>query len=270
MISIISVFNDKAFLEENLLATLSNQLSGHELIVIDNIDHKFTSAASALNYGAEQATGNILMFVHQDMRLLENNTLSKIEAYVNSLPDFGIGGVIGLSMDGHIKGYILNTFEKLGTPYASPEEVQTLDECVLIIKKEIFHKIRFDEQTLDGWHLYGVDFCLAAQKSGLKAYVLPIITHHFSLATNYDQLLEYQKRILDKYKAFVSPIYTTCGKLATTSLFRKWFKQKFVEPFRSPHPLSFFNQQFNRADVCSVLGLTPPRNISGSRILYKK
>ena len=69
MISIVCVFNDKKVLNEYLLESLKNQTAHYELILIDNTKNKFKSASEALNYGAKNANGNYLMFVHQDVYL---------------------------------------------------------------------------------------------------------------------------------------------------------------------------------------------------------
>ncbi len=43
-----------------------------------------------------------------------------------------------------------------------PKICQTLDEVFVVVPRETFDKIRFDERICTGWHLYAVDFCLSA------------------------------------------------------------------------------------------------------------
>ena len=59
----------------------NNQDCDYELISIDNRNHTFTSCVAALNYGADHSTGEILVFVHQDISF-EKNHLSKNLAYL--------------------------------------------------------------------------------------------------------------------------------------------------------------------------------------------
>jgi len=258
LISIITVYNNKSFFEENILATLRNQTAQYELIALDNTNKTFRSATIALNHGASKATGDFLMFIHQDMRLLTDDALAQIENHLHTLPDLGAAGVIGVSHAGITTGCILNTYECLGKPFVNPVEVQTLDECMLIIPKKVFQRFSFDEVALEGWHLYGVDYCLTALEAGLRVYVLPVLTHHFSLGTNYDGLLNYQKLIWKKHLPYFPAIYTTCGKLTFRALFRMWFKQNLLDPLRGQHPKNFFYHEFIRQGTSSMFVLIPP------------
>ena len=52
-----------------------------------------------------------------------------------------------------------------------PKEVQTLDECMFIIKKDYFNEHIFNER--DSWHLYAVKYCLKVLINGDKVYVIP-------------------------------------------------------------------------------------------------
>ena len=60
--------------------------------------------------------------------------------------------------------------------------VQTLDELLLIIPVKVFEQIRFDEKVCDNWHLYGVDYSLAAAKKGYEACVLPHPVFHLAIS----------------------------------------------------------------------------------------
>ena len=66
-LSVICVYNNKQILESFLLESLKKQNINYELILINNVNNEFTSAAKALNYAATKATGDYLLFVHQDI-----------------------------------------------------------------------------------------------------------------------------------------------------------------------------------------------------------
>ena len=73
MISVITIYNDKNVLESTLLKSIKVQENcEYETILVDTYSHGFTSAASALNYGASLAKGDYLVFIHQDVKFEEN------------------------------------------------------------------------------------------------------------------------------------------------------------------------------------------------------
>jgi SAM-dependent methyltransferase len=224
MISIVVVYNDERVFKEVLLAGLKRQNAGYELIALPNTDGRFKSAAEALNFGGSGATGKYIMFVHQDVELGCDSWLEKVEDALDSTPDVGVAGAAGVrEKNGHaqLRGYIRDSGGVWGAPIDKLEEVDTLDECLLIIPKAVFKKLSFDEKTFDDWHCYGIDYCLSVSQSGLKAYALPFFVHHRSPRTNFRDLLKYQKRLYEKHKRNHRRIYTTCGVI-TRFWLRLW------------------------------------------------
>jgi hypothetical protein len=63
-----------------LLKSLSEQNTDFELITIHNTENRFKSAAAALNWGGNQAAGDYLMFVHQDVDLYSDSWFDDMEA----------------------------------------------------------------------------------------------------------------------------------------------------------------------------------------------
>jgi GT2 family glycosyltransferase len=95
-----------------------------------------------------------------------------------------------------------------------PIKVQTLDECLVIIPKSVFHTLQFDERVCDNWHLYVVDYCLSVNRLGLDVYFLPSYVYHQSTGINGNYSRGYRstlKKLLKKHKNHFSQIYTTCG-----------------------------------------------------------
>ena len=202
MISVVVTYNNERVLNEVLLPSIRNQTAEFEFIPIDNTNRQFKSAAEALNYERERANGKYIMFVHQDVELDSDLWLANTERILDSILDLGIAGVAGMSEKGKTneergRGYISDCGEiwKWSNAIQKPEEVQTLDECLLVIPKSVFNKLQFDEKTFDGWHCYGVDYCLSAKQRGLKSYVIPAFIYHRSLRLNVKSLLRYQKRL---------------------------------------------------------------------------
>lgn len=235
MISVVVVYNNERILNEILLESLKKQTAKFELIALDNTRGKFKSAAKALNQGGKNANGKYIMFVHQDVELDSDSWLENVEKLLDGIHDLGIAGIAGMSEKGRNsikrrKGYISDCGEIWGEPFEKPEEVQTLDECLLIVPKSVFDKIQFDEKTFDNWHCYGVDYCLCVRQMGLKAHAIPAFVYHRSLRSNVKGLLTYQKRLYNKHKKNYRHIYTTCGEIS-------WLRIKlstisnFLNPF---------------------------------------
>jgi len=231
MISVVCVYNKKEILENYLLKSLKNQTTGFELILLDNRQRKFKSAAEAFNYGGEKAKGNYIMFVHQDIDLCSNSWLEEAEKFMDKLPNLGIAGIAGASEEGII------TNIKHGIPSSpagdiyitTPKEVQTLDECLIIIPKSIFNLLKFDEKVCNDWHLYAVDYCLSIKNLGYHVFVLPMYAYHLSsglppksklrkmvdlgpLPKSYYKTL---RKVAKKHKSHFRKIYTTCGNWNT-------------------------------------------------------
>ena len=226
MISIICVYNNKDILENNLLRSIESQTADYELILLDNREHQFPSAAKALNHGGTKANSDYILFSHQDIYLPDPHWLEETEGYLNSIPDLGIAGVAGMIAGGHCNkergrniiqhGRSLETWS-WGRPIAKPEPVQTLDECLFIIPKKIFDVYPLDEDTCTHWDLYAVDYCLSIRADmGLVAYVLPMMVHHRSIGHKSDKYFITMRRVLNKHRQHYKHINTTTGSYSTT------------------------------------------------------
>jgi GT2 family glycosyltransferase len=223
MISVVCVYNNRTLLERSLLESLGGQ-ARHQLILVDNTDSVFSSAAKALNYGARRATGKYILFVHQDVELFGYGWLQGVEATLDSLENWGIAGVIGMSCVGQTKKARVRGFvwggENLGNPVRQPERVQTLDEIVLLVPRGCFQG--FDQETFDGWHCYGADYCLTMLEQGRGVYVVPGYVIHgrkVDAPTGQEGIRQfvktlravrpYLKKLYGKHGRYHQHIYTT-------------------------------------------------------------
>jgi len=219
MFSIICVYNNSKLLEHHLLKSLKGQTVGFELMLLDNSTGKFKSASEALNYGGHNAKTDYLMFVHQDFEFDSNVWLEQAIKILRSLDNLGIVGVAGK--------YDRNLISNIKTGYPpllagpiqieKPEKVQTLDECLIIIPKRVFNKIRFDEVVCDDWHLYATDYCLMVKKAGYDVYVLPLGGYHASPGFSFSEGAYYStlKKLIKKHKPDHKWIYTSTGSWST-------------------------------------------------------
>jgi hypothetical protein len=220
MISVVCVYNDMGIYNEYLLSSIQRQNGDHELIAMDNRDGYFKSAAQALNDGGRRAKGDYIMFVHQDVQLKRDDWLNRAEEMLKSLGGFGIAGVAGRKdRSGVITVITHGSPPKLAgsIQLSEPVKVQTVDECLFFVPREIFATVNMDEQTCKDWHLYAVDYSLSIQERGLAAYVLPLEAYHaypgYSVSRGLlpEEYVSTLRRIITKHKSHYSTIYTTCG-----------------------------------------------------------
>ncbi|MTK63822.1 MAG: family 2 glycosyl transferase [Methanobacterium sp.] len=218
MITVICVHNNQKILDDVLLKSLKQQNIEYELILIDNSDGKYKSAAEALNYGAKKAKNEIIMFVHQDVDLSYPNCLRDIEGMVLDLDDLGVAGVAGYYSKDHKKPIMYSNIKDgcppkdVGVNVDHPIEVQTVDECLFIVPRSLFNKLEFDEKTCPDWHLYGADYCLDSRKLGKSVYIIPIEIYHVSRSESFSEsYYTTLKNVVEKHRDDYKTINTSCG-----------------------------------------------------------
>ena len=159
------------------------------------------------------------MFIHQDFVLKSNNWLEEVENILSSLEAFGVAGVAGKYDRNCISNIKTGIPPILSGPIqiTEPEEVMTVDECVILTPKDVFENIQFDEVLCDNWHLYSADYCLTLKKAGFKVYVIPMEGYHVSAGDSFTAETYYPilKKFLKKYKNDYKWIYTTTGTWST-------------------------------------------------------
>ncbi len=207
-ITIVSAVNNEEILKNCLLRSPDLQSVADILIQTG-----FASAALAYNSGILKAKDDVIVVVHQDVYLPEG-WIRRVETILEELaiqdPNWGVLGVWGVGYDGMPKGCIYWTgLERMaGNFFEGGSEVETLDECLLIIRKS--SGLCFDE-SLAGFHMYGADICLEARRRGMKCYAVSAFCIH---NTNEYKLLprEFWRACLyirQKWKSQL-PIKTTC------------------------------------------------------------
>jgi glycosyltransferase involved in cell wall biosynthesis len=183
MVSVICVYNKKNMLEEQLLRGISLQNTDYELVLVDNSHNEFSSAAKALNYGAQKARGDIFVFCHQDILFEESEAIERIEKTIKKFNGNVVVGAAGRDEEDYVVTNITHGYQR---EFAGSKRVeysaivQVLDEVLLACSREVFEQILFDEVSCDDWHFYAIDFCLSARTKGIPSVVIPLKMHHFS------------------------------------------------------------------------------------------
>lgn len=214
-VSVVVVYTNPTKLEE-AKKYLESQSIFHsaEMIFLDNRENRFSSAAKALNYGASISKGEVIVFMHQDVYLWDSALLSKYYDFLKEKPN-AILGVAGVAKKDHIVYYdFCETKEKLYRGRSSNGEIMqaiTLDECLFAMRKSLWDKLKFDEQTCDNWHFYGADICYNNLLNGGENIILSTDMCHESTGDAYNKYFRNSlKAMIKKYKKRLDRIETTC------------------------------------------------------------
>lgn len=167
-ISFIVACNNKQLFEDTFKAS-PIFLNHHNEIILRK---GFTNAGKAFNSGINFAGNDIIVIAHQDIYFPEGwdiRLLEMIQTIQKYDINWGVLGCFGISKTNRFAGHThCNIYKELGKK-AEVVPAQTLDEIVLVVNKK--RNLRFDEQ-LPGFHLYGTDICLEAEKQGLNNYII--------------------------------------------------------------------------------------------------
>jgi hypothetical protein len=215
--SVVSCVSNRELFQEALGASAEMaRREPVEFVAIDNAENQY-SAPQALNRGAALANGEVLVFLHQDVHLPAGwfeRLSDQIRIVERTSRDWGVLGVFGVSQDGRMVGHIDDP-HGLRRWGCLPCRVQSLDEVCLVIRSE--SGLRFDDE-LGGFHLYGADLCLQAQKRGMDCYALDVPLKHLSGGKVDDRFWKMARRFETKWRNMAgSPaaVETTCGIFQT-------------------------------------------------------
>lgn len=179
--------------------------------------HDAQSLAEGYNRGIRKATGEIMIFSHDDILILDRAFARKIR---QRLGEFDLLGFVGTSR------IINGTWFAAGTPHlhgvmshASPKQrmlsldifgvsawpviggIKAIDGLCMISTGQLARNVGFDAGTFDSFHLYDLDFSYAAYLAGYRIGVccdIPVI--HESKGQFNEQHGEQAKRFCAKYQ----------------------------------------------------------------------
>lgn len=198
-----------------------------QLVAIDNREKAWPSAASAYNYAVGAAESDVILFSHQDIVFLDASFVSEFIDEVRRNHDLLVGVAGAVETEGGnsrkmVSGmYQSSMLWRHHTAEASTM-VSTLDECLFGCHKDLFSKVRFDEEVCNGWHFYAVDLSLQVQDAGASVMVLPAAVLHLSGGNRDDSYYVAQEKLKRKYAKTREIIVTTCG----------WTRTGFIDPYR--------------------------------------
>lgn len=144
-----------------------------------------SSIAEGYNRCTSAATGDIIIFCHDDIEFLNHEAPSII---AEDLEKYDIVGVAGTSRlaegrwhtggQGCVHGHVAHSLKNQSDAYqiclygeqskpAIVRHIQALDGLFFAVRKPVLEDIRFDE-TFDGFHLYDLDFTYKAYLKGFR------------------------------------------------------------------------------------------------------
>ncbi len=201
--TLICACNDTKILRENLLASPF----ARQCQVI--VQHNYTNVPLAYNEAMPQATGDILIFAHQDVYLPDTfETELKHALFCLGRTDWGVIGPAGQSAMGGY-GYVLDRGHPWGRHGRLPIEVDTLDELMLITHRGDF---RFDE-AMPNHHLIGADLCMQARSKNKSRWAIRAYCSHNSKTRGTDPAFwDSAEYLMRKWPQFL-PIFATVADL---------------------------------------------------------
>lgn len=141
------------------------------------------SMAEGYNRGAARATGDGLLFVHDDVEVLNPKFPALAASSLARFDLTGIAGTTRLVSGGWISAGPPHVFGQVINPASSGasyivcifsqarrvvEGAQALDGCILLARRSAWEALRFDEATFRHFHLYDLDFAFRAHRAGLR------------------------------------------------------------------------------------------------------
>lgn len=222
MISVICACNNEKLYNEMLLPSVTKQtVKDYEIIKLNAAELGLTGAARTLNYGAEKAKGDLLVFVHQDVELLSDTFFEELIKYSeeNDFSIAGVAGVITKEKNVYSSVFMNVTRYQAGIKNTSVRKVDSVDECLFIIKKDKF--IGFKDYGT--WHFYAVEYALRSAAAGGSALIFPLEIYHLSPGWSFDASYWQTLKAVGKDFPKLKYIPTTVACFPNNKFW--WFKQ---------------------------------------------
>lgn len=138
-----------------------------------------------LESASEQADCEAVVLLHDDTYILDPNFRAKILSAFRSDPSLGIVGVVGASRIPSLAWWesaakVGEVYESRGfIDFGSPRgPVDVVDGLLMVLGRNVFTRIRFDERTFPGFHGYDIDYCLQVRAAGFSCRVIPMEILH--------------------------------------------------------------------------------------------
>ncbi|MDR2014258.1 MAG: glycosyltransferase family protein [Azoarcus sp.] len=185
----------------------------HEIIGI----HDARSLAEGYNRGLRRSQGDIVVFSHDDILILDSDFGQKISCRLRDFDILGFAGTrrvvaeiwwqsgfpwaSGVVAHTHIQERKISLSVWNAEPWPVVDGIQCIDGLCIMTRREVAEEIGFDEATFDGFHLYDHDFSFSAYRAGKKIGVccdIPVI--HASMGSYDKEHTRYGHLFIEKHK----------------------------------------------------------------------
>jgi len=202
----------------NLLGTAKYPKS-LEIIVLDNRE-KNEGLCAVYNQGVAKASGRVLVFMHEDVWMMEKEWDVVLLRKFRELPEMQILGVAGSA---YLVDYPYALWAAANIPWTfgkivhlieaedefclslyndrdGDQEAVVVDGLWFAARKTLFEKCRFDEQTFTRFHFYDLDICMQALEFGKVYVTADIRVLHKSMGTFKEEWKEWSDIFIQKWK----------------------------------------------------------------------
>lgn len=189
--------------------------------VPENIFKKYNGGIEAL-MNAGIADDDIVVFMHEDVGLVDGLFKEKLEFLFAEKPDVAVLGIAGATELTERGGWWMTTPDKMRGHLLQGKEGQTIgqghhlqkgaigffdevvcvDGCILITRGKFLKEgLAFDDKTYDSNDFYDIDFCFRAMEMGYKVAVADILIFHQSsgMGVFNDAWKESKTRLIKKW-----------------------------------------------------------------------
>lgn len=250
-------------LVENIEATVGCE---HETVFIDNSRSTY-SLFEAYNQGVDKAQGDILCFMHDDIRLLTPGWGPRVLQHMAD--GVGLIGVIGNHVvpdcpaswwttslrEGHVVGQVECGGRDMEKGYA---EVALIDGLWFCMPRQLFVQVRFDSRTFKGFHCYDSDICMQVLTRGYSARVVfDIDIEHYSVGPLDQTFFDARRQWYEKWQSHLPlcrgvdlsakelDLLTGMSLLSNELLEEKTMAEQEVRQLRSSHAYRIGKQLLN-------------------------
>ncbi len=143
--------------------------------------HDAASLASAYNWAARRASGELVVFSHDDVEVVSADLVPALRRAMASLDVIGVVGTSRVvdaywprAGPPHLHGWMASpgpdgyTVNVYGVDAAVTPDLQALDGMLFAVRSEVLRRVSFDEATFDGFHGYDIDFTFSAHRAGFR------------------------------------------------------------------------------------------------------
>jgi hypothetical protein len=160
-----------------LTASLDAALSHWELVHIGDAQ----SLAEGYTRGMQRAKGDLLVFCHDDIRILAPDFSQRLRHYLARYDVIGVAGATRFAGPAalwggppHSHGWLVyNDGARQSIAVSSTrgpvvENAAILDGVFIAARREVAQSVGWDASTFDGFHLYDADFTVRAARAGAR------------------------------------------------------------------------------------------------------